>query len=123
MTIREVYAYAGGNYDETIKRLGSEEIVNRFAERFLSDGSFRSLEKAFDEGDGESAFRAAHTLKGVAKNLGFADLGDSASVLTEILRNRVFDGAKPVFEKVKSDYDRLIRALTVYTENKQHPLR
>ena len=49
MTIREVYAYAGGNYDETVKRLGSEEIVNRFAERFLSDGSFRSLEKAFDE--------------------------------------------------------------------------
>lgn len=118
MTIREVYVYVGGNYDETVKRLGSEEIVNRFAERFLSDGSFCSLEKAFDEGDGESAFRAAHTLKGVAKNLGFADLGDSASVLTEILRNRVFDGAKPVFEKVKSDYDRLIRALTVYTENK-----
>lgn len=118
MTIREVYVYVGGNYDETVKRLGSEEIVNRFAERFLSDDSFSLLEKAFEAGDEEAAFRAAHTLKGVAKNLGFADLGDSASVLTEILRNRVFDGAKPVFEKVKSDYDRLIRALTVYTENK-----
>lgn len=118
MTIREVYVYVGGNYDETVKRLGSEEIVNRFAERFLSDGSFRSLEKAFEAGDEEAAFRAAHTLKGVAKNLGFSDLGESASVLTEVLRNRTFDGAPPLFEKVKSDYDRLIRALTVYTENK-----
>ena len=112
MTIREVYVYVGGNYDETVKRLGSEEIVNRFAERFLSDGSFRSLEKAFEAGDEEAAFRAAHTLKGVAKNLGFSDLGESASVLTEILRNRVFDGAKPVFEKVKSDYERLTRAIS-----------
>ncbi len=112
MTIREVYAECGGSYDETLKRLGSEELVNRFAARFLSDGSFRSLEKAFDEGDGESAFRAAHTLKGVAKNLGFTDLGDSASVLTEILRNRTFDGAPPLFEKVKSDYARLTLAIS-----------
>lgn len=112
MTIREVYVYAGGNYDETVKRLGSEEIVNRFAERFLSDDSFSLLEKAFEAGDEEAAFRAAHTLKGVAKNLGFTDLGDSASVLTEILRNRVFDGARPVFEKVKSDYDRLTLAIS-----------
>ena len=118
MTIREVYAESGGSYDETLKRLGSEELVNRLAERFLSDDSFSLLEKAFDEGDGESAFRAAHTLKGVAKNLGFSDLGESASVLTEVLRNRTFDGAPPLFEKVKSDYARLIRALTVYIENK-----
>ena len=118
MTIREVYAECGGSYDETLKRLGSEELVNRLAERFLSDDSFSLLEKAFEAGDEEAAFRAAHTLKGVAKNLGFSDLGESASVLTEVLRNRTFDGASPLFEKVKSDYDRLIRALTVYIENK-----
>ena len=117
MTIREVYAAAGGNYDETIERLGSEELVNRFTARFATDESFSSLEKAFGTGDVDAAFRAAHTLKGVAKNLGFADLGDSASELTEILRNRTFDGSQAVFERVKADYLRLIRAINAYDEN------
>ncbi|MDD6903197.1 MAG: Hpt domain-containing protein, partial [Eubacteriales bacterium] len=66
----------------------------------------------FEAGDEEAAFRAAHTLKGVAKNLGFSDLGESASVLTEVLRNRTFDGASPLFEKVKSDYARLTLAIS-----------
>ena len=117
MTVREVYAAAGGNYDETVGRLGSEELVNRFTTRFSADDSFPTLEKAFGAGDVEAAFRAAHTLKGVAKNLGFADLGDSASELTEILRNRTFDGAQVVFERVKADYLRLIRAINAYNEN------
>ena len=51
-----------------------------------------------------AAFRAAHTLKGVAANLGFAKLAAAAGELTEILRKGSFEGADEAFLKTKKEY-------------------
>lgn len=67
-------------------RLGGEAMTSRFIRRFASDGSYDALRKALDAGQGQEAFRAAHTLKGVAANLGFERLWAAASALTEQLR-------------------------------------
>ena len=58
--------------------------------------------------DWESAFRAAHTLKGVAQNLDFGDLGRSAAALTEALR-----GPKPLEDY--SLYESVVQAQTALT--------
>lgn len=55
------------------------------------DTSWGSLESAIHSQDWEAAFRAAHTLKGVAQNLGFQKLYLSSTALTEALR-----GPKPL---------------------------
>ena len=59
----------------------------------------------------EAAFRAAHTLKGVAQNLGFQKLYLSSAALTEALR-----GPKPLTdpalrEAVALDQAALLRAI------------
>lgn len=86
MTIREFYSKTGGNYQEVIRHLGTEERVARFLKMFLKDPSFACLEQALEQGNGQEAFRAAHTLKGVCLNLGFSGLYLKCSRVTENLR-------------------------------------
>ena len=65
MEVRACYEEMGSNFDEVLSRLGSEQMVQRFAIKFLNDKSYETLEAALKEKDVDSAFRAAHTLKGV----------------------------------------------------------
>lgn len=86
MTCEQFYEKIGGNYPDTISRLLTEERILRFVRKFPADGSFNDLQAALARGAVEEAFRAAHTLKGVAQNLGFTALYEKASAVTEVLR-------------------------------------
>ena len=83
MTLEQVYAAIGGDYKGVMERLPSADFVRRFALKFLQDDSFPNLKKALEEKDAPTAFRAAHTLKGVCQNLGFDAL---------YVRNAIFSG-------------------------------
>lgn len=91
MTTEEFYVKIGGNYADTIGRLMTEERMLRFVRKFPADGSFSALKDALARGVQEEAFRAAHTLKGVAQNLGFTALYERASAVTEVLRGGSLD--------------------------------
>ena len=112
MTIRECYEAANSNFDEVLARLGSERLIQKFALKFLDDTSYQELLDSMREADGEKAFRAAHTLKGVCLNLGFTALGQVSSVLTEALRpNKDTTGCEAMLADVTAEYDRLVAAL------------
>ena len=111
MTIVQFYDKIGGNYSEVEGRLGSGETAKYFAMKFPKDPSFGSLKKALAEGDAETAFRAAHTLKGVCQNLGFENLYRPAFELTEKLRGRSLEGAESLFHEVEKEYTALMAAL------------
>lgn len=105
MTLEECYNESGADYADVLKRLGDAALVEHFALKFLSDASFEMLEKALTIGDGETAFRAAHTLKGIASNLGFTELYQADFELTEKLRDRETKGSEALFEKTKKAYE------------------
>ena len=111
MEVRACYEEMGSNFDEVLSRLGSEQMVQRFAISFLNDKSYETLEAALKEKDVDSAFRAAHTLKGVCVNLGFDKLYEVSSALTEKLRAKELDGTDVMFEKVKEQYDITVNAI------------
>ena len=90
MTLETFYAKIGGNSADVLRRLPSEAMVRKFIGKYPADTSWGSLESAINSQDWEAAFRAAHTLKGVAQNLGFQKLYLSSTALTEALR-----GPKP----------------------------
>lgn len=74
MTLEAFYAKIGGNSADVLRRLPSEAMVRKFIGKYPADTSWGSLESAINSQDWEAAFRAAHTLKGVAQNLGFQKL-------------------------------------------------
>ena len=91
MDLKELYDQIGGNYQETISRLPSEPMVKKFVLKYPADPTYAQLQAAIAQKDWETAFRAAHTLKGVAQNLGFARLSTAVFALPEQLR-----GGKPM---------------------------
>ena len=109
MTAKEFYETIGQNYEEVLERLaGSEALVLRFLKKFSTDKTFSELEKAMEARDIEMIFRQSHTLKGVAANLGLKPLFE---VLVEITRHGGSEGIDEAFEKIKKDYEEIIRLI------------
>ena len=111
MTLEQVYGAIGGDYKGVMERLPSADFVRRFALKFLQDDSFPNLKKALEEKDAPTAFRAAHTLKGVCQNLGFGNLYAPACDLTETLRAGKLEGTAEQFAKVEEEYQRTVQAI------------
>lgn len=111
MTVQELYAELGGNYDDIMRRLRSERIARKFLLRFLEDKTFETLQQAVDNGQQMEAFRAAHTLKGLSLNMGFPQLSDSSQRLTEAVRTELTSEAAPLLQEVASDYAETVAAI------------
>ena len=113
MTVRECYEELGSDFDKVLSRLVSEALVKKFALKFLDDPSFGQLETALADKDAETAFRAAHTLKGVCLNLGFDELFEVSAELTEKLREKETAGSEELFQKVSEKYQKTVMAIQV----------
>lgn len=112
MDLRECYASLGGDYDAVMGRLRSEERVVKFLGLFGGDENFQTLTQAMSTGDWATAFRAAHSLKGVALNLAFSDLARTSSDLTEALRaGAPAEDPAPLYAAVKADYEKTLAAI------------
>ena len=68
-----------------LERLEDLDIVKFYLPEFENDPSYEGLMQSLKNGDLQSAFRAAHTLKGIGYNLGLNRLGDRAAALCEVL--------------------------------------
>ena len=104
---------AGIDVDSVMQRfMGSERLTEKFMKRFADDETFSQLEKAIAEGDSDGAFRAAHTLKGVAGNLGMTELFDRTSEMTERFRAHDMTGAAEDLAALRTVYERILQAVS-----------
>ncbi|MDD6089009.1 MAG: Hpt domain-containing protein [Desulfovibrionaceae bacterium] len=111
MSIQTCYDELGGNYAEILSRLGREDMIRRFGLMFLKDSTFADLRSALQNGDTDQAFRSAHTLKGVCKNLSFTALDKEVDSLVEILRNGHLEEGRKQFQHADCVYEKTISAL------------
>ena len=121
MNLQECYQAFGGDYEDTMKRMGMERLLQKFMLKFLDDKSFEELCSSIEQKKYEEAFRAAHTLKGLCLNLGFKTLAESSSSLTEALRSQQFEESNLVeimkmLEQVKRDYEMTVSVITEFKE-------
>ena len=111
MNVQQVYAFLGGDYGAIFEALRSDALIARLLRLLSRDKSMPDLETALASGDPEAAFRAAHTLKGVALNLHLGPLAEKASALTEILRPRKLVGYEDAYEALKREFARVQEAI------------
>lgn len=69
------------------RMVDDEELYATCFAYFIDDPSFDALRQALEEKDYTAAFDAAHTLKGVAGNLGLTRMYELAGGLVEPLRH------------------------------------
>lgn len=112
ISMREAYEKVGADYTGACVRLMGEDMLSRFALKFLDDDSMDRLEAAMAAGDVKNAFMAVHTLKGVSQNLGFDNLYEPAAAVTEALRNAdAVDGARDGVHALRQQYAATMAAL------------
>ena len=99
MTVRECYEQMGADYEDVLGRLRNEALIRKFAKKFLEDGSFQMLKDGLAKKDGEMAFRAAHTLKGVCQNLGFDNYMSQALILQRSLEAGIQRAVRSFLQK------------------------
>ncbi len=119
MAIEEFYATIDGNLEDVRMRLLSDDRIARFVGIFTQDPTYSELTAALETGDMAAAFRAAHTMKGLASNLGFTRLLDAADDLTEALRPDASgnpsspDEVGALASRVAEAYDQVVQATSL----------
>ena len=86
MTLPDFYAGFHSSLDAVLQRIPSEAMIWRFLKMYPQDESFPQLLQAAEKRDWNTAFRAAHTLKGLSATLGLERLSIAAAALTEQTR-------------------------------------
>jgi len=83
-----LFQEAGWDVDGTRKRLMNDDaLYQELLLKYKKDTHLETLHMRLQEEDYEGAFLEAHTLKGIAANLGFVPMKVPAATLTELLRN------------------------------------
>lgn len=87
MDMQELFARLGIDRQACLDRFsGNEGLYLRFLLRFPQDPTWEQLCQAWEAGDTAEEERAAHTLKGIAANLGLGAVYTSSAALVEALR-------------------------------------
>lgn len=101
MDVKTFYEQMGVDYNNVLRRLCSEQLILKYLGKLPTDPTYRLLTDAFAAGDAETAFRAAHTLKGLCLNLDLRPLLEESDALTERLR------AQTPLRELQGELDRL----------------
>lgn len=115
MELKTFYAAVGGDAAAVLSRLPGEALVRRFLHKLPADPAYNELKAALTAEDIPTAFRAAHTIKGTAANLGLDTLA-AASELTEALRDASAMPPQDLVDAVDAAYALTVRQIAALDE-------
>lgn len=110
--IKKQLVDAGVDLNKTMDRfMNNEALYLKFLKRFPEDPNYVQLKEHISAGAYEEAFRDAHTLKGVAGNLGLDPFYKIVSELTEDLRSREYGRLDEYLRRAEENYEMLTQII------------
>ena len=86
MTLQELYQQIGGDYDQALRVLRVEKLVDKHIRKLTKNGLVEALVSAGDTMDPTQLFETSHAVKGNCANLGLMNLSAAASEISEEFR-------------------------------------
>ena len=86
MTIKELYDRIGGNYDQAVRVMKSDRLIDKYVRKLTANQVAESLAEAGKTMDPVKLFESAHAMKGVCSNLGLEALANAVNEITEEFR-------------------------------------
>ena len=86
MTLQELYQMIDGNYEQALRVLRMDKLLDKHIRKLTSNGVVENLLEAGNAMDPTHLFETAHAMKGVCANLGLTRLSDAASEIAEEFR-------------------------------------
>ena len=111
MTLQELYQEIGGDYEQALRVLRIEKLVDKHIRKFTSNTAVAALLSAQDTMDPEVLFENAHAVKGITANLGLNGICAVATEISEEFRpgrsrklsdeevREKLDGLREIYEK------------------------
>ena len=86
MTLQELYEMIGGEYEQAIRVLRMDKLIDKHIRKLTKNGVLEQLIAAGETMDPVQLFETAHAAKGVCANLGLTKLAAAASEIAEEYR-------------------------------------
>ena len=86
MTLKELYDAIDGDYEQGMRVLRIEKLMDKHIRRLPANPVFAELKEAGEAMDGARLFESAHAVKGVCSNLGLAKLSSLAADICDEFR-------------------------------------
>lgn len=113
---KEILEQNGFDVQGALRRfINNDTLYQQCLNKFLDDASYGQLQEALKQGDCQTAFHKAHTMKGFVSNLGMVELYEAVSAVVEMLRagnmevsqqmqalEEIYDKDRKILEEIKS---------------------
>ena len=86
MTIQQLYEKIGGNYEQAVRVMKKDKLIDKYIRKLGSSDVGEKLAQAGETMDGVKLFESAHAMKGVCANMGFDKMAAAAGEITEEFR-------------------------------------
>ena len=124
MTLVELYAQIDGDYDQAIKVLRIEKLIDKHIRRLPGNAIFADLADAGKSLDANRIFESAHAIKGVCSNLGLAKLSHAAAQLCDEFRpgnarSLSDDAVRQKVAEIGAMFDKAVQGIHEYEQAAQ----
>ena len=107
MLLQALRAY-GADVDGALARfLDDSELYEQCFRQFMEDENFPQMDEAIRTCNYQRAFETAHTVKGVAGNMGLTPLYNAVCTLVEALRAQRYDDVAALYAVIPPEVERL----------------
>lgn len=121
--LKEVFQQYGADYETTMARFtGNEQMYLKILSMLPRDKNLHRLDQALQAGDYPAAFDAAHTLKGMAGNLGLTPLYQAVCAIVEPLRAGEKLDYSPLYLFVQKEYEQAAALLELLKQMQEGSL-
>ena len=86
MTLKELYETIQGDYDQALRVLRVEKLLDKHIRKLPKGGTIEALLSAGEAMDPTAMFETSHAVKGICGNLGLVKLAAAASAISEEYR-------------------------------------
>lgn len=117
MELREAMIELEMDSETVLRRFGGNSgLLYKFMKKFKDDPTFERLAEAVKNKQAGDIEIQAHTLKGIAMNLGFDALGAKSAAIVECMRSEgdksiCMEKAGPLFDSAREEHDKIIDVL------------
>ena len=102
----------GFQYEELMQRfLGNDMLANRFLKTFVDEKTYVQLCSAIEQENYQDIENLAHTLKGIAGNLGLKSIFEDSDRIVKTIRMNQYEKVQPSFEQLQQDYHQVVEVL------------
>ncbi|MBR0145849.1 MAG: Hpt domain-containing protein [Eubacterium sp.] len=111
LTIEALKEYGAGVEEGLARCMGNEAFYLRLVSVIQNEKNFDTLKESLEAGNLDTAFEAAHALKGVTGNLALTPLYKPVFEITELLRAREDTDYGPLLKEILDKKDQLMKLI------------